>query len=92
MITGFQDAVDRCHSQVQRHHSQSISAQQNFDPNQDFWEGMAQNFKDDPFRKGDPVIDRLEQEFADCGTLVDIGGEQGDWLYHFPYLEKPLLW
>ena len=77
MITEFQDAVDRWHSQVRRHHSQSIAAQQNFDPNQDFWEGMAQNFKDDPFRKGDPVIDRLEQEFADCGTLVDIGGGAG---------------
>ena len=77
MITEFQNALDRWHSQVQRHHSQSIAAQQNFDPNQDFWEGMAQNFKDDPFRKGDPVIDRLEQEFADCGTLVDIGGGAG---------------
>ena len=77
MITEFQDAVDRWHRQVRRHHSQSISAQQNFDPNQDFWEGMAQNFKDDPFRKGDPVIDRLEQEFAECGTLVDIGGGAG---------------
>ena len=77
MMTEFQDAVDRWHSQVRRHHSQSISAQQNFDPNQDFWEGMAQNFKDDPFRKGDPAIDRLEQEFAECGTLVDIGGGAG---------------
>ena len=77
MITEFQNALDRWHSQVQRHHSQSIAAQKNFDPNQDFWEGMAQNFKDDPFRKGDPVIDRLEQEFADCGTLVDIGGGAG---------------
>ena len=74
MITEFQDAVDMWRSQVRRHHSQSIAAQQNFDPNQDFWEGMAQNFKDDPFRKGDPVIDRLEQEFAECRTLVDIGG------------------
>ena len=77
MISEFQDAVDRWHSQVRRHHSQSIAAQQNFDPNQDFWEGMAQNFKDDPFRKGDPVIDRLEQEFAECRTLVDIGGGAG---------------
>ena len=77
MITEFRDAVDRWHSQVRRHHSQSIAAQQNFDPNQDFWEGMAQNFKDDPFRKGDPVIDRLEQEFAECRTLVDIGGGAG---------------
>ena len=77
MITEFQDAVDRWHNQVRRHHSQSIAAQQNFDPNQDFWEGMAQNFKDDPFRKGDPVIDRLEQEFAECRTLVDIGGGAG---------------
>ena len=77
MITEFKDAVDRWHSQVQRHHSQSIAAQQNFDPNQDFWEGMAQNFRDDPFRKGDPVIDRLEQEFAECETLVDIGGGAG---------------
>ena len=77
MITEFQNALDRWHSQVQRQHSQSIAAQQNFDPNQDFWEGMAQNFKDDPFRKGDPVIDRLEQEFAECRTLVDIGGGAG---------------
>ena len=77
MITEFQDAVDRWHSQVRRHHSQSIAAQQNFDPNQDFWEGMAQNFKDDPFRKGDSVIDRLEKEFAECRTLVDIGGGAG---------------
>ena len=77
MITEFQDAIDRWHSQVRRHHSQSIAAQQNFDPNQDFWEGMAQNFKDDPFRKGDPVIDMLEQEFAECRTLVDIGGGAG---------------
>ena len=77
MITEFQNALDRWHSQVQRHHSQSIAAQQNFDPNQDFWEGMAQNFKDDPFRKGDPVIDMLEQEFAECRTLVDIGGGAG---------------
>ncbi|MEC7733706.1 MAG: hypothetical protein VX981_03955 [Chloroflexota bacterium] len=77
MITEFQDAVDRWHCQVRRHHSQSIAAQQNFDPNQDFWEGMAQNFKDDPFRKGDPVIDMLEQEFAECRTLVDIGGGAG---------------
>ena len=77
MISEFQDAVDRWHSQVRRHHSQSIAAQQNFDPNQDFWEGMAQNFKDDPFRKGDSVIDRLEKEFAECRTLVDIGGGAG---------------
>ena len=77
MITEFQDAVDRWHSQVRRHHSQSIAAQQIFDPNQDFWEGLAQNFKDDPFRKGDPVIDRREQEFAECRTLVDIGGGAG---------------
>ena len=77
MITEFQDAVDRWHSQVRRHHSQSIAAQQNFDPNQDFWEGMAQNFKDAPFRKGDSVIDRLEKEFAECRTLVDIGGGAG---------------
>ena len=77
MITEFQDAVDRWHSQVRRHHSQSIAAQQNFDPNQDFWEGMAQNFKYAPFRKVDPVIDRLEQEFAECRTLVDIGGGAG---------------
>ena len=72
-----QGAIARWHNQVQRHHAQSIAAQQNFDPNQDFWEGMAQNFRDDPFRKGDFVIDRLEQEFAECETLVDIGGGAG---------------
>ena len=77
MIDESQDAVQRWHSQVQIHHAQSISAQQNFDPHQDFWKGMAKQFRDDPYRKGDALVDRLEEEFGGCKTLVDIGGGAG---------------
>ena len=72
-----QKAISRWHNQVRLHHSQSISAQQNFDPNQDFWKGVSHHFKDDPFRKGDALIGLLEKEFVDCETLVDIGGGAG---------------
>ena len=77
MINEPRDAVQRWHSQVRLHHAQSISAQQNFDPYQDFWKGMAEQFRDDPYRKGDALVDRLEEEFGGCKTLVDIGGGAG---------------
>ena len=76
-LYGSGDAVCRWHNQVQSHHTQSIAAQQHFDPSQDFWEGVAEQFRDDPFRRGDPLLDKLEQEFLDCRTLVDIGGGAG---------------
>jgi hypothetical protein len=77
MIDESQNAVQRWRSQVQVHHAQSISAQQNFDPHQDFWKGMAEQFRNDPYRKGDALVDRLEEEFGGCKTLVDIGGGAG---------------
>jgi len=69
--------IRRWRSQVKAHHVQSIEVQENFNPYQDFWHGMAHRFKDDPFRKGDPLIERLLEEFVECETIIDIGGGAG---------------
>ena len=60
--------------QVISHHSQSISAQYKYDPNQDFWRGDTARFRDDPFRIDDPVLSKLSAEFNDCSSVLDVGG------------------
>ena len=51
--------------------------QEDFDPYQDFWHGLAQAFKENPFRKEDPLIERLLEEFVECETIIDVGGGAG---------------
>ena len=70
----YKGGISRWQTQVTTHHSQSISAQKNFDPNQDFWEGSAHMFRDDPFRKNDLIVDRLIEEYGECNSIIDIGG------------------
>jgi 2-polyprenyl-3-methyl-5-hydroxy-6-metoxy-1,4-benzoquinol methylase len=70
-------AIQRWISQVSRHHEQSISAQEKFNPSIDFWKPYAHNFKDDPFRENDPAVLKLLEEFLDCETILDIGGGAG---------------
>ena len=69
--------IERWRAQVKAHHSQSIAAQDDFDPGQDFWQGLAHKFRDDPFRLNDPLLLRLEEEFTDCNSLLDVGGGAG---------------
>jgi SAM-dependent methyltransferase len=69
--------IERWRAQVKAHHSQSIAAQVDFDPQQDFWQGLAHKFRDDPYRLNDPLLVRLEEEFTDCDSLLDIGGGAG---------------
>ena len=73
----YKGGISRWQTQVTTHHSQSISAQKNFDPNQDFWEGSAHMFRDDPFRKNDLIVDRLIKEYSECNSIIDIGGGAG---------------
>ena len=70
-------AIQRWRSQVSRHHQQSISAQEKFNPSIDFWKQYAPNFRDDPFRENDPIVLKLLEEFQDCQTILDIGGGAG---------------
>ncbi|PKB59943.1 MAG: hypothetical protein BZY65_02340 [SAR202 cluster bacterium Ae2-Chloro-G2] len=69
--------IERWRTQVKAHHSQSVAAQVDFDPGQDFWQGLAHKFRDDPFRLNDPLLVRLEEEFTDCNSLLDVGGGAG---------------
>ena len=71
------DGVRRWRFQVKAHHDQSIKMQEDFDPYQDFWHGLAQAFKENPFRKEDPLIERLLEEFVECETIIDVGGGAG---------------
>lgn len=70
-------AIQRWRSQVSRHHQQSISAQEKFNPSIDFWKQYAPNFRDDPFRENDAIVLKLLEEFQDCQTILDIGGGAG---------------
>ena len=69
--------IERWRTQVKAHHLQSIAAQVDFDPEQDFWQGLAHKFRDDPYRLNDPLLVRLEEAFTDCASLLDIGGGAG---------------
>ena len=69
--------IERWRTQVKAHHSQSIAAQIDFDPEQDFWQGLAHKFRDDPYRLNDPLLVRLEKEFTGCDSLLDVGGGAG---------------
>ena len=69
--------IERWRTQVKAHHSQSIDAQIDFDPEQDFWQDLAHKFRDDPYRLNDPLLVRLEEEFTGCDSLLDVGGGAG---------------
>lgn len=69
--------IERWRTQVKAHHSQSIAAQIDFDPEQDFWQDLAHKFRDDPYRLNDPLLVRLEKEFTGCDSLLDVGGGAG---------------
>tara|TARA_Y100001947_G_scaffold127312_1_gene112281 strand:- start:27 stop:971 length:945 start_codon:yes stop_codon:yes gene_type:complete len=69
--------IERWRTQVKAHHSQSIAAQIDFDPEQDFWQDLAHKFRDDPYRLNDPLLVRLEEEFTGCDSLLDVGGGAG---------------
>jgi len=69
--------IDSWVAQVRAHHAQSIAAQCDFDPGQDFWKELAHKFRDDPYRLNDPLLIRLREEFTGCDSLLDIGGGAG---------------
>lgn len=77
LTSRYKGGISRWQTQVTTHHNQSIAAQKNFDPNQDFWKGSAHMFRDDPFRKNDPLVDHLMAEYSECNTILDIGGGAG---------------
>jgi SAM-dependent methyltransferase len=43
----------------------------------DYWQDYASTFKDDPYRSGDPLLDRLLQEISSHDTVIDVGAGGG---------------
>ena len=65
-------------SRVEAHHQQSIRTQKAASWTEaDRWEGLASQFKADPRRTGDPVLDRLSREVDASTTVLDVGGGAG---------------
>lgn len=62
--------------QVANHHNQSIRAQDGYQSN-DFWSQYAKNFRSDPFRTDDHVVNRLLLEVSENTSLLDVGGGAG---------------
>ena len=62
--------------QVANHHNQSIRAQDGYQSN-DFWSQYAKNFRSDPFRTDDHVVNRLLLEISENTSLLDVGGGAG---------------
>ena len=64
--------------QVAAHHEQSHKIQRQSGWNEtDFWEPFETQFKDDPLRTEDPVLNRLRCGLKPEQTVLDVGGAAG---------------
>lgn len=77
-------AIEYWNNRVENHHAQSIKAQEEMQSQKpstwsqgDFWKSFVSNFKDDPHRTGDILVDRLAQEVDSTKTVMDVGGGAG---------------
>ncbi|MGH2543088.1 MAG: class I SAM-dependent methyltransferase [Ardenticatenaceae bacterium] len=62
---------------VEAHHEQSIRAQGETWSSGDFWRPFAENFRDDPRRTDDVMLNRLLQEVDSSSTVLDVGAGGG---------------
>lgn len=70
-------AIEKWKSRVESHHAQSIRAMGDSWSPGDFWRPFARNFRDDPRRTDDPIVDRLVREVDSSTTVLDVGGGAG---------------
>jgi SAM-dependent methyltransferase len=70
-------ASERWREQVRAHHAQTERARESADE-VDYWGGgIAAQFRDDPSREGDPVLNRLLRWLDAETTVLDVGGGAG---------------
>ena len=70
-------ATQRWKQMVQAEHAQSERAMGGVSPPEDRWRPYAQQFKSDPRRTGDGLVNRLREEVAPHHTLLDVGAGGG---------------
>ena len=70
-------AIEYWKNRVECHHAQSIKVQGDTWSSGDFWSSLASNFRADPHRTEDPVLDRLFRMVRPESTVLDVGGGAG---------------
>jgi len=80
-------AADAWKQQVESHHEQSIRARGNR-PDGDMWSALADNFRDDPRRTKDPVVNLITQWLTPRTTVIDVGGGAGRYALPFALASK----
>ena len=70
-------AAERWREQVEAHHAQTERARTDGGVEEDFWEPIAGQFRDDPSRTDDPVLNQLAAWVDAESTLLDVGGGAG---------------
>jgi hypothetical protein len=71
-------AIQAWHERVEGHHAQTKAAiAKSGRAHADLWSGIAEGFRDDPRRTGDPVIDFVAEMLTPQSTVLDVGGGAG---------------
>ncbi len=64
--------------QVEAHHAQTEAAIATAGRGHgDLWSGIAEGFRDDPRRVGDPVVEQISEWLTPQSTVLDVGGGAG---------------
>ena len=69
-------AGQRWRAMIEAEHAQSDRMRQGSPPD-DHWQPYAQQFRDDPHRSGDPLLERLVSEVSPEHTVIDVGAGAG---------------
>ncbi len=75
-------AADAWKQQVESHHAQSIRVRGDR-PDGDMWSALADNFRDDPRRTNDPIVNLTNQWLTPEITVIDVGGGAGRYALPF---------
>ena len=70
-------ATERWRAQVEAHHAQTEKARVDADEEDDFWAPIASQFRDNPSREDDPVLNQVVAWVDAESTLLDVGGGAG---------------
>ena len=70
-------AIQQWKSMVEAEHFQSEKMRRHEPPPSDHWRPYAQQFKADPSRTDDPLVNRLKREVQAHQTLLDVGAGGG---------------
>ncbi len=71
-------AAEAWRQQVESHHTQTKAAiVKSGRAHGDLWSGIAEGFRDDPRRTGDPIVEQVSEWLTPQSTVLDVGGGAG---------------